>query len=480
MPVNNSGPSWGTQVVTPTTGPIVLYPRAHVVAKYIYNDGTEVTTGLLPSKVSVTLRPHHQAGTCEVEFNAAAQPFDLRRLNGVFLSVFMGAAVAADEDIQKEKYLQFVGYADTESVKRSPDGTKITMAARDLSALLRDLKPMYQVITDTGSLLDPTPRYSDTLLGAVKRILQWAHLDGVFEISDPSNLGSTQMSTLTDDRGIGGMIPIKHRDVSAWEAIEHAAAVCFALVSVDLGKIVFRHPRDAFALPEDPRSPPAYSFSFGEDRPGYVAVNELDVTKKFIRNRKGVRLIAQAPGGRSQITADYPPDSGIPPKHAPKLGATKQKKPRKVSVSVGGGVTNQSQLNDPPRDVIPVGGEGVHSKAGLLKLAELYYRARSRQELEGTLTTYIWDDKLFGLRFGDRFEIRVKPELATELLNQPSEDAQVLFLYDRFRVNAQAARVMLAQIRGQESTLFALRSISHEWTTSEAKSTLDFISIVEV
>lgn len=472
--------SFDTTVATPSTGPIVLYPRAHVVAKYIYNDGSEVTTGLMPSRASVTLRPHHQAGTCEVEFNATAVPFDLRRLNGVFLSVFLGAVGTSDGDVQDEKYLQFVGYADSESVKRSPDGTQVTMRARDLSGLLRDLKPMYQVRTDTGSVLDPTPRYSDTLLQAIQRILQWAKMDGVFEIRDDSGLGSTPLASLTNDRGVGGMIPIKHRDVSAWEAIEHAAAVCAVLVSVDLGKIVLRRPADAFALPEDPRTPPKYSFVFGEDRAGYTNAFELDVTKKFIRNRKGVRLIALAAGGRDVITADYPTDAQTPPKHAPKIGPTKQTKPRKVTLSVGGGVSNASSLNDPPRDVIAVGGDGVHSQEGLQKIAELYYRVRSRQELEGTLVTMVWDDKLFALRNGDRFEVRVKPELEADVLNQPDEGSQVAFLKKYFLVNDQAAKTMLAQIRGQESTLFYLRSICHEWSTDAARTTLDFISIVEV
>lgn len=484
MPANSTGvASWGQELQTPVpTGPIVQYPRALASVKYIYNDSTEANTVMLPSRAIVSLRPHHQAGTCEVEFNAAAVPFDLRRLNGVFLSVYMGAAEHVGDDIQDMQHLQFVGYADSESVKRSSDGTQVTMQTRDLSALLRDRRPMYPVRLDTGSILDPTPLYSDTLIGAIKRILQWAKLDGVYEIRDDSGLGSTPLSKLTDERGVQGVVPIlRHRDVSAWEAIEHAAAVCAALVSVDLGTLVIRRPQDAFPIPGDPRGAPAYSFVFGYEAPaGYVNAIEVDVTKKFVINRKGVRLVALQAGGRQVITADYPPDAQVAPKHAPKLGATKQAKARKVAVAAGGGVSNTSQLPDAPRDVIVVGGDGVHSQDGLQKMAELFYRVRSRQELEGVLITHFWDDKLFNLRNGDRFELRVKPELETEVINQPDEGAQVRFLKQHFRVNEQAARVMLAQIRGQESILFYVRSIQHEWALDGARTTIDFISMIEI
>lgn len=482
MPANNTTgtASWGTQVLTPATGPIILYPRALTSVKYIYNDGSEVNTVLLPSKVTVTRRPHHQAGTCEVEYNATAMPFDIRRLNGIFLTVFMGAAPSMSADIQEQKYVQFVGYADTESVRRSPDGTKITLSARDLSSLLRDLKPMY-VLTQDGQNINPTPRYSDTLTGAIQRILQWAGMQNIFEIQDDDNLGATLLSTLTDSRGANGFVPIPKHEVSAWDAIDHAAAICHVLVHVELGKIVLRKPSDAFALPTDPKTAPAYSFVFGKSLPNYTNLLEVEVTKKFIRNRKGVRLVATVPGGREGLTSDYPPNSGIPPKHAPKLGAVKATKPKKVSLTVGGGVSNSSSLQDPPRDVFVVGGYGVQTQSGLDKLAELVYRVRSRQELEGTLTTRIWDDKVLNLRNGDRFEVRVKPELETELINRPDEGSQVRFLKDHFRVNEQAARIMLAQIRGQESTLFYLRSISHEWdATAGAKTTIDFINLIEV
>lgn len=482
MPLNSqSATNFGTQVVTPSTGAIVLYPRAVVAAKFIYNDKTEANPTLLPSRATVTLRPHHQCGTCEVEFNATAIPFDLRRLNGIFLSVFEAALPHVDDDVQQQKYLQFVGYADSESVKRSPDGTHVVISARDLSSLLRDLKPMYVELTATGSLIDPTPLYSDSIISAINRILQWAGFDkGQFEIDDRSGRGNVPLTSLTDERGAHGPIPIKHRDVSAWEAIEHTAALANVLVSVDLGKIVLRNPADAFALPTDPRTPPKYSFSFGRDLAGYVNALEVDVTKKFLHNRKGVRLVAVEAGGRNVITADYPPDASVPPKHAPKLGGVKAAKPKKISLQVGGGVTNGSSLPDRPREVIAVGGDGVHSKEGLERLAERYYRERSRQELEGTLTTHVWDDKLFALRNGDRIEIRVRPDMEAELTSRPDEASQVRYLQENFLVNETAAHVMLSQIRAQESTLFYVRSISHEWSTTEAKTTIDFISIVEI
>lgn len=484
MPLTN----YGVQTSTPTTGPIVLYPRAYVVVKYIYNDGTEAESGLVPSRVTVALHPHHQASMAEVEVSASAIPFDLRRLNGIFVTVYMGAADGMRRepergrgDVQRQQFMQFVGYCDAESVRRGPDGTMAVIRARDLSSLLRDLRPMYVTKYMDGTTVDPTPLYSDTILQATRRVLEWAGLQDAFEIQDDSGLGSTPLSSLVkDERAVQGHVPVRHRDVSAWEAIEHAAAVANVLVHVELGKIVFRRPADAFALPTDPRTPPKYSFVFGKTLPGYVNAFEVEITKKFLHNRKGVRLVAFEPSSRQVITADFPPNNQVPPKHAPKLGATKQTKPRPVSITAGGGVLNASAVQDPPRDIIAVGGDGVHSVEGLTKLAERYYRERSRQELEGVLITKIWDDKLFALRNGDRIEIRVKPELEAELNNRPDEASAVAYLKRQLDVNDAAAKVMLAQVRNQESTVFYVRSVTHEWSPSGAQTRVDFISIVEL
>lgn len=473
--------SWGTQVETPTSGPIIIYPRALVSVKYIYTDDTEVTTLLVPSRVNVTRRPHHQAGTCEVEFNSTAVPFDLRRLNGIFLRVYLAAAPSMYADIADQKYLQFAGYVDTESVRRSPDGTKVVLSARDLSSILRDRKPLY-IITKDDQTINPTPRYSDTLLGAINRILDWCGCRDAFEIQDDSGLGAkTFSSLLKTSRGIQGFIPIPKTDVSAWDAIDHCAGILATLVSVELGKIVLRKPSEAYALPSDPKTAPAYSFVFGEMKSGYTNALEVEITKKFIRNRKGVRLVTTEEGGRDTLTSDYPTKLETPPKHAPKLGATKQTKPRKVSIMAGGSVKNNSVIDDAPRDVFLVSGLGIHSQAELDRQAEMVYRMRSRQELEGTLTTRVWDSKLFTLRNGDRFEVRIKPELETEIINRPDEASRVTFLKDHFRINEEAAHIMLAQIRGQESTLFYLRSINYDWdAVNGAKATLDFINLIEV
>jgi len=480
VPISNTSTAFGGQIKTPQTGPIVIYPRAYAVVKYIYNDGSELTSGMVPSRVKVSRHPHTQCGTCDMEVNASAVPFDLRRLNGIFLSVFMGAVPSMDANVQDEKYLQFVGYVDAERVERSPDGTKVTLQARDMSSLLRDLKPMYPIETPAGVKIDPTPRYSDTILSAINRILQWAGYVEVYDINDESSLGSTRLSGLVSESGIQGNIPIRHRDVSAWEAIEHTGAVANVLIHIELSDIVLRQPRDAFALPEDPATPPSYSFVFGEQRDGYVNAFEVDIQKKFIRNRKGVRLIAYDPDSRRVITADFPDDSKIPPRHAPRIGGTKRAKPRKISLGTGGGVQNGNAIPDRPRDIIAVGGDGVHTKAALEKLAERYYRERSRQELEGSLTTFFWDEKLLGLRNGDRIEVRVKPELEADVNNKPDEASRVDFLKRRLGINDQAAHVMLAQIRAKESTVFYLRSITHEWATTGARTTVDFISIIEV
>lgn len=481
MPLSNTQTAFGGQLKAPESGPIILYPRALAVVKYIYNDGTELNTNIAPSHVKVSRNPHHQCGTCEVEVNASAVPFDLRRLNGIFLSVYLGSVASMHADVQADKYLQFVGYADSERVMRSSDGTKVTIHARDLSSLLRDLKPMFPIITPAGVKIDPTPKYSDSIVSAINRILQWAGYTEVYEIDDESGVGSTTLTKLVSENGISGNIPIRHRDVSAWEAIEHTGAVANVLVHVELGKIVLRPPRDAFALPEDPATPPSYSFIFGEVRQNYINAFEVDIQKKFIRNRKGVRLVAFDPDSRKVITADFPiGDSQIPPRHAPRIGGTKQSKPRKISLGTGGGVQNGNAIPDRPRDVIAVGGDGVHTTAALQDMAERYYRERSRQELEGSVVTHIWDDRLLNLRNGDRIEIRVKPELEADINNKPDEDSKVDYLKRRLGINDQAAHVMLSQIRARESTVFYLRSITHEWSTSGARSSIDFISIVEV
>lgn len=444
---------------------LVFYPRAFVqLATSVQNGATftSVDTGIQPTKASVSRRAHNQAGTAEVTIHGSALPFDPRQIGGINIAIYMGAVDTIDADVISDEHLRFVGYVDAMPRKRDEKGPMVELKARDMSALLRDFKPIPR---------DALPRYSDTVGDAINRIL-----DVIPNASDPD--GTPRLELVTNSltsRTIGDAVRPRFRaaalqlppEATAWQVIEHACGLASLLVSVRLGQIIVREPVEVF----DHDRPPVTTFTFGGETANLLSVAD---EKKFVRNRKGVKVVSYDPGPpRATLEAFYPPDADLRPDRRPRAqlrrSFTTTRRVRRGSPT--------SPVQD--RDVFDA--HGIHSQDALDAWARRLYLERSQQEIEGSLVTPIWTPEVLGLDNGDRFSLSIDPELAMQLRNASSKQAMIDLLVQRLDVNEQAAAALINASVDRPSDTFYTRTVTHEYEADgKSTTTVEFLNLIEV
>lgn len=454
-----------------------IYPRAKLSMRVLMrhdgfyqfgnpDEAAQFVIETVPSEVTVAINPHTQANTCEAKIDLSALPFDPRQLEGLFLVAAMGCVKSARDDVGERKYQRFVGYIDKAS-REFAGSTSVKLEARDLSSPFRDAK-----VIPTAAL----PLYTDTIMSGMQRLIDSLGMTDVVKIVDQTGRANDTLSSLVGKRGQRGHLPIKP-DASYWGAMEHIAGVANLIVDVELGEISLRSPADAFALDVDGRPKASYTFTYGDEKANTLKAGD---SKNFIRNRKGILVTGFDPKTRRLVTGKYPSDHDLLARKRPKtLGVHHAKHPKKKPARPS---------KDPDRDVISVGTLGIANQQVLDGIAERFYRERAYQEMEGSLETVNWDDKditgnaidIFDLRMGKRIKVAIRPDLAAELKNlRGDREKAIAYLKSRLNIDEQPARVLI-DYGMHDSEVFACRSLKHHWTAKSARTTIDYITIVEV
>lgn len=433
---------------------MILYPRAACgIAVSLAGESNEVTSLVVPYEVGLHRRSHSQADTVEIELHGSAVPFDPRVIEGIFVTVFMGAVDSVDSEVNTEDYLRFVGYADEITPAWGEEGTQVKLKARDLSAILRDFKP----IPD-----DAKPKYSDTLADAITRLINAAPAASRADLTLRQNdaVAGVQLSSVAPARAQSKPIALP-RDWSLWQAIEYLCGLVSKLVSVEFQEVVVRDPSPVFTGSGRARA----TFVFGASSEGQTETNLLSVeqAKKFARQRKGVKVEAYDHATRARVEAVWPADEELP--------ATRRPRRR------GGAV-----LADAVKRDVYAAPAGISSPQQLEALARKIYEERSRQEIEGELVTPLWSNDYLGLKNADRVELRIHPALEAELQSSQDDSKKVALLRTRLGVEQEAAEALIrAANRGAPTDLWYCREITHTFRAegvSEHK--VQFINLIEV
>lgn len=447
----------------------VLYPRAIVALSMdVGDDHEQVSTIVVPSKASYTVRSHNAAGSAEIVVHGSAVPFDPRIINGMFVQLFMGAAETVDEQINKDEYRRFVGYVDDVAPKWDENGPAVEIKARDLSAILRDFKPIP---------VDARPKYSDSLEEAIQRIIDATpgHQDSsgntVLSIRSTPALSGVTLSAAAPSRASGRNIPLPPA-ATAWQVIEHLCGLVSRLVSIDDGEIVVR---DSTIYSNEENA--VASFIFGGvgangERPNVLSVESA---KKFVRNRRGVAAISYNPHTRTRLRAVFPADDEL---------AQIARPPRTVGGSRATSTRGSSSSSPPARDVFSAPASIVDEE-GLKAYAKRVYLERSRQEIEGKIGAP-WRERdatneMLAIKNAERITLKIHPELESELRNTADEQVAVDLLRRRLRVNEQAARVLLRASRNRPTDIFYLRSATHAFDPEGVSaSAIEYINLIDI
>lgn len=452
----------------------VFYPRAYVSMSVTLEGTDELDTGIIPTRASVTLRPHNQASEAVVTVLGSALPFDPRQIAGIFLTLFIGSVSTVDEDVNQQQFLRFVGFSDEMEDKRDDKGPVVELKARDMSAILRDFHPLPATAQ---------PSYSDTVGDAINAILSATPgASGRITLAD-GDLTSRQLSTAVPSRSQQAKVNLPP-NCTAWQAVEHVAGLVSLLVSVDKDQIVLREPTAVYQNTDDPQ----VTLVFGGSSANTISVNR---TKKFVRNRKGVRITAYDPTTRTTLTSDFPADADLlptrrPPSHvggsSTRAGGSSRSR-RSTTISQGSGSnagSSSSSSNTPERDVFAA-PQGIHTQDALDSYAQRIYTERSQQEIEGTIVTPVWTQEILALKNASRFKIQIDPDLAAELRNTSDEQAAVDLLTARLDITDDAARALIRASLNQPTDQWYARTVTMEFDADGVcQTSIDFINLIQI
>lgn len=497
------------------TGGVVIHPRAWITLS-VFLDDKHVDTGFIPSKVSLRRGSHNKADECEVTLDGNVLPFPLPIMGKGFLCVYLGVVDAPDaadfiSSLAKAENLRFCGWV--EEADQDLSERTITFKSQDMSRILRTHKPLLKKRIDavaavaaspaagigvaqggaiaaaaaaaataalrvglkkSGPIIDPTPRYSDTLAQAINRILSVVPgfddptEDAPLSVRKTDALSSAKLSSLVSGRAINGPVTIKP-DWSAWQAIEHVCGLCSRHVGIELREIVVRSPEEVFK-DADPDPNKRITFVIGSQNANAAPPK---FHKRFVENRKGVKVIAFNSETRRQVSAVYPGDADVPPARI-----THHKKV-KTGHAAAHKVHHSAEAEPPDRDVFELSC-GTYSDSALLDQAKKIYLERATQECDGTVMTPFWDERILNMRNGTRFFVKLHRDLDRKIDEIGDDALAARFLQQELiGTSLQNAQLLLAAIKKPAQDFWYCRNVTLEWP-GEMLAHVDFINLVTI
>jgi hypothetical protein len=436
-----------------------------------------VHTGIIPSRCSWTRRTFKQAGECEITFMGSSLPFNPLTVQGVFARVFMGnvsrvniESAKTDSEIQQPHRERFCGYVDQYEEHRGEDGPEITFKLRDLSALFRDRMPL---------TADFAPLYSDTLREAVQRIIDFVckpFVDAgeqapinLQELPDPFD---PLLSSAAHHRGATGPVQLVP-NATCWAVIEHICGLVSATPYMFLDELRITEVQQSYGAESDS----AYSFVFGQED---ANVLKLERTRKFARNRKGVRMVSYDPEARQVIEGQWPPKGQEPGHTTPARSLGNRTPPHRRASSSGH--STRTRTVTPPKDFYELlaAPNGISDPDMLTQAAKAAYLERSLGDLEGRLETHEFDDDILNLNHSDRIDIGVQPSLEAELISTTSDRRAIRLLADRLGMDEQTLSVLIASTRQFPLAQYFVRSVTAEFQAEDSSHvTIEFLKLTD-
>lgn len=405
------------------------YPRAVIgLVVDVEKEDEPVEVLVVPRRVSVTRRPHTHADTCDVELDGTDIPFDPRAVRSVVVKVWMGNAASQYDDAWRtDEALRFLGYADTLDGEQEEDDT-ISFKVRDLSAQARDTKPL-----PTSAV----PTYADTLGSAIRRVLDATPGGAALELDLVD--GDLPLGPLVSAAARTGPIHLEN-DMTAWAVIEYVAGLANRIVNVDIGVVRVQPTRNVYAQEADQE--PHVELVFNRET---ANTTKLATEKKFMRNRKGIRVVAWDPFRRERIEEDYPADEQLPP--TGRASATRRGR--------------RTPPKPPERDVFPI--QGVTTRAGAQEVAKGLWQQRSRQEMSVVVESPYFNDQFLSTVNGDRVRVQLNRVLAAGLNLRKPKRALVSEVMRRLVVSRRAAEVLVDAALHPGADLFYAHEVTLRW-----------------
>lgn len=426
----------------------VIYPRA-LVELHVGVFGVDESHVVLraPSRVRVSRRSHDQADACEVTLMREALPLDPRSISGAFMVVWLGDVQPGDLPIDSDHNLRFMGFVDSMKSERTNDGAyTVTLDARDLSSLLREVKSLPE---------DARPRRGQTLVDQVQNILD-------------SIDGADMLAIDVDDEGSLPATPARWPDaplelpdgLSAWGIVQHLADRAGKLVSIDLDRVVFRNIRSPASTAQEPVTELVFGIAGAN-------LKSLSTERKFVHARKPVQLVSIDSTTRERIEVVWP-SGGLPSRRVSARSRARRRPPRARTTAA-----TERQV-----DVVAV--TGTYSRDQLEQLARSYYAERNRQDVKLEASSPLFAEPLLSLQFGDRVALQLNPALVAGM-PEGSTQQRVRWVAERLGFDDDVAELLVRTAEDPLTDRFAVEEVTLDYSADgECSVRLELQNLVHV
>ena len=460
----------------------IYFPQAAVILRVTWEDfgsGDPVlkeTSDIRVSARNVTVErnAYNEADTAKVTFEFKSFPFDPRCVRACGVSIFMEnrkkvfnqdnslALIEPNDldinDVGSNKV--FVGFADESNITFDDDARTITLDCRDYTGLFIDYK---RINTEPVPLSSPIDEVIQGLINEQEATKQIQVVNRTGESPLPI------LSQMAPDFNPTTAVKNVKRNDTYWDIMMSILGRVGLIGFIELDKFIITKPQNVYEKKE------IKQFIYGGN------IKDLKFTRKLGRAKNfNVKVMSANLSTKEVLNAQIPKEA-TDPDFISRHGNTEVTVPQ---------LDKDGKKIDPPKaaDYVTFTVKDINDKDRLIKIGESIYDEMSRQQIEGSLTTFEMDipeensDKIITfnqIRCGTAIRIFMNPEEVGALKSDSGPDEKAKFLIRRGYPPhvAKAFSSSLARI----NTAFYTKAVTFELDQENGFSMkIEFINFIDI
>lgn len=455
----------------------IYYPQASVKLRVTWEDfgtGSKVLNqtsdiDIVCKSINVERNDYSEADTVKLTIDYKAFPFDPRCVRACGISVFMqNREKHFDKDgrevriVPNDLYIDkdgankvFIGFADESSIRFDNESKTISIEGRDYTALLIDAK---RINTAPIPLSKPIDQILQDLLNeqiATKEI----------KIINRTGVALPTLAKLAPDYNEATSVKNVKRKETYWDIMQDILNRVALLGFIELDKFVIAKPQNIYEKKD------IKQFVWGRN------IKELNFTRKLGRAKNfNVKVVSFNSLDKKVEVALIPEEATSPNIKGPRVTIPQLDKDGKKI--------------DPPKDAdfITFNVKDVSNKDELIKIGESIYEEMSRQQIEGSLTTYEMEIpqenkdnpiKFSEMRNGSAVRVFLSSSEYSEMGHLQTNESKEAFLIKRgYPKNVANA---FASSLDRINTAFYVKSVTFELDQENGFTMkIDFINFIDI
>lgn len=447
-------PVWLAQITVPVMG-----NRAQRIKQEKSED--VLTFPVQPKSLRIERNDHMQADACTISLDWTMAGIDARMLDDATVEVHIGNADETGFWVQTEQTCRFAGVVkEVDSSREADSAAEVRLELVDYTELFLKAKPF-------GS--SGIPSFSMRLGEAWQTIV--AQTPGAEIFADPKRLIFEDVdSGLVIGKGVAerfrkiGFVQTKP-ETDAWAVWQQCVGMLGLISYIDKDRCIVTTATNFYTEQDAPKMIWGKNIeSWHENRVGVLS-------------RRGVGLTSFDPLSLRTLEAYWPP-----------IGDAKVKRKRAKSKKI---LSEDKISPNEERDYYAY--PGVSEYEALLAITKRVWEERSRQELEGSISTpHMWVDTeqgnifdLLDLRCGDTVRVETEPEMKLLLSSLDSDFDRIFYLTGRGYSDSAAELIVanMANFADLDSRFLVKRvSLDMEITDTDGSFAveIDYINRIQI